>query len=106
MERINKRIDITLFASRFKALSIGFIHGVAGSAALSLAVMTTMPSLAMGISYIAVFGIGSISGMLVMSMLISLPFVYVPGTWHHQMKVSTALFAIGFGSYFTWSLLG
>ena len=94
------------FASRVKALTIGFIHGIAGSAALSLAVMTTMPSMVMGVSYIAVFGLGSIVGMLLMSTLISLPFVYVPGSWQHNMKVSAALLAIGFGGYFTWSVLG
>ncbi|WP_447970635.1 urease accessory protein UreH domain-containing protein [Nitrospira sp. M1] len=92
--------------SQVKALTVGFIHGVAGSAALSLAVMTTMPSLTMGMSYIAVFGLGSIGGMLLMSTLISLPFVFVPGTWHYNMKVSAALLAIGFGGYFTWSVLG
>ncbi|MGB0910638.1 MAG: urease accessory protein UreH [Nitrospirales bacterium] len=95
-----------IFGSRVKALTVGFIHGIAGSAALSLAVMTTMPSLVVGLAYIAVFGLGSIGGMLLMSTLISLPFVFVPGTWHHNMKVSAALLAIGFGGYFTWSLLG
>ncbi|GJL63509.1 MAG: hydantoin utilization protein A [Nitrospirales bacterium] len=95
-----------ILGSRVKALTVGFVHGVAGSAALSLAVMTTMPSMTMGMSYIAVFGLGSIGGMLLMSTIISLPFVFVPGTWHHNMKVSAALLAIGFGGYFTWSLLG
>ncbi|MCA9472553.1 MAG: hypothetical protein MRJ96_02555 [Nitrospirales bacterium] len=92
--------------SRVKALTIGCIHGVAGSAALSVAVMTTMPSMEAGLSYIAIFGLGSISGMLLMSTVISLPFVYVPGAWQHHMKMSTALLAIGFGGYFTWSFLG
>ncbi|GJL55864.1 MAG: hydantoin utilization protein A [Nitrospirales bacterium] len=95
-----------ILGSQVKALTVGFIHGMAGSAALSLAVMTTMPSLVMGISYIAIFGLGSIGGMLLMSTVIGLPFVCVPGTWHHNMKVSAALLAIGFGGYFTWSVLG
>lgn len=94
-----------LQSSRGKVLLVGFVHGVAGSAALSLAVMTTMPSMGMGMIYILVFGLGSIGGMFLMSGLISLPFVFVSQSWHHNLKVSAGFLAIGFGTYFMWSLL-
>lgn len=89
--------------SRAKVLFVGFVHGVAGSAALSLAVLTTMPSMEMGMIYILLFGMGSIGGMLLMSGLISLPFVFVSQSWHHKLKVSAGFLAIGFGTYFMWS---
>jgi ABC-type nickel/cobalt efflux system permease component RcnA len=94
-----------LRSSRAKVLLVGFVHGVAGSAALSLAVLTTMPSMEMGMIYILLFGIGSIGGMLLMSGLISLPFVFVSQSWHHNLKVSAGFLAIGFGAYFIWSPL-
>jgi sulfite exporter TauE/SafE len=50
------------------------IHGLAGSAALTLLVLTTIQSAAEGIAYILLFGAGSILGMTLISTLIGLPF--------------------------------
>jgi ABC-type nickel/cobalt efflux system permease component RcnA len=90
---------------KVKTLGVGFVHGLAGSAALSLAVMSTMPSTMLGVIYIVVFGLGSIGGMLVMSTLLSLPFLYVTHSLQHQVKCGAGLLAVGFGGYLTWSLL-
>jgi ABC-type nickel/cobalt efflux system permease component RcnA len=57
-----------------RALAIGLVHGLAGSAGLMLLVIPTIDSKALGILYIAVFGVGSIGGMMIMSFLIGLPF--------------------------------
>lgn len=58
-----------------KPLLVGAMHGLAGSAALTLLVLTQIGSVALGLLYLAVFGLGSIIGMLLMSGLIGLPFV-------------------------------
>jgi len=55
---------------------IGTVHGLAGSGALMLLVLGTIPSAFGRLAYIATFGVGSIGGMLAMSALISLPFVF------------------------------
>ena len=94
-----------IFDSKMKALTVGFVHGLAGSAALSLAVLSTAPSVFWGLTYILIFGVGSIGGMLAVSTMLSLPFVYATGVWHHQIKCGAGLLAVGFGSYVTWSLL-
>jgi sulfite exporter TauE/SafE len=57
-----------------RALIIGMIHGLAGSAALMLLVIPTIESRAIGLLYIVIFGVGSIGGMMLMSFLVSLPF--------------------------------
>jgi ABC-type nickel/cobalt efflux system permease component RcnA len=56
-----------------RPLLIGMVHGMAGSAALTLMVLTTIPSPTIGFLYIAIFGIGSIGGMMIMSTLFALP---------------------------------
>jgi ABC-type nickel/cobalt efflux system permease component RcnA len=58
----------------FKPLLVGAMHGLAGSAALTLLVLTQIRSVSLGLLYLAVFGIGSTLGMLLMSGLIGLPF--------------------------------
>lgn len=57
-----------------KPLLVGAMHGLAGSAALTLLVLTQIPSISLGLLYLALFGLGSTLGMLLMSGLIGLPF--------------------------------
>jgi ABC-type nickel/cobalt efflux system permease component RcnA len=56
-----------------RALLVGLVHGLAGSAALLLLTLTTLGSAWLGVAYIAVFGIGSIAGMAVLAGVMSLP---------------------------------
>jgi len=58
----------------FKPLFVGAMHGLAGSAALTLLVLTQIRSVSLGLLYLAVFGIGSMAGMFLMSGLVGLPF--------------------------------
>jgi ABC-type nickel/cobalt efflux system permease component RcnA len=53
---------------------VGLLHGMAGSAALMLLVLASIPSLVGGLLYILVFGVGSTAGMLLISGLIGIPF--------------------------------
>lgn len=57
----------------WRALFVGLIHGMAGSAALVLLALSTIHSLWQGMLYIALFGFGSIVGMAVLSVIIALP---------------------------------
>lgn len=52
---------------------VGLVHGLAGSAALMLAVLASIPSPTVALAYILVFGAGSVGGMMVMSTLLGLP---------------------------------
>jgi hypothetical protein len=58
-----------------KSLLVGMVHGMAGSGALMLVVLSTINSVPLGLAYIAIFGAGSIASMAAMSTLIGLPFV-------------------------------
>jgi ABC-type nickel/cobalt efflux system permease component RcnA len=57
-----------------KPVIVGAVHGLAGSAALTLLVLTQIQSTVVGLLYLIVFGVGSIAGMLMMSSLVGLPF--------------------------------
>ena len=56
---------------------VGSVHGLAGSAALMLLVLSTVPSAGAGVVYILVFGVGSILGMLLFSGALSFPLSFV-----------------------------
>jgi hypothetical protein len=55
---------------------IGMAHGLAGSAALLLIVLSSARSVSEGLIYIAVFGAGSIMGMMLVGMVVSLPVLW------------------------------
>lgn len=60
----------------FKPLFVGAMHGLAGSAALTLLVLTQVQSVSLGLLYLGAFGFGSTAGMVLMSGLIGLPFAF------------------------------
>lgn len=62
--------------SEHKTFLVGMVHGLAGSAALMLLVLTTVSTPYQGVLYILIFGLGSILGMVAISTIISLPFAY------------------------------
>lgn len=57
-----------------KPLLVGVVHGTAGSAALTLLVLSTISSTPQALLYILIFGIGSMIGMLAISLLLAIPF--------------------------------
>jgi high-affinity nickel permease len=71
----HQHIHDTGHRHRHKALIIGMVHGMAGSGALLLVVLSTINSIPLGLAYIAVFGVGSIVGMAGTSTLMGIPFV-------------------------------
>ena len=71
---------VHLFRLGGRPFLVGLLHGLAGSAALTLLVLTSLPSPAAGLAYILVFGLGSTAGMLLLSGLIGLPFALTAGS--------------------------
>src|SRR4026207_1416907 len=59
-----------------RPLCIGMAHGLAGSAALLLLVVTSADSVIGGLMYIAVFGCGSILGMMLIGLALTLPVMW------------------------------
>jgi ABC-type nickel/cobalt efflux system permease component RcnA len=88
-----------------KPVLIGMMHGLAGSGALTLLVLTQIGSAWVGFLYLAIFGLGSIVGMLLMSGLIGLPFALTSrslSTLHHRMQMAAAVVSIAFGLWYAY----
>jgi hypothetical protein len=85
---------------RWRTLLVGLMHGMAGSAALLVLTVSQAPSPAVGLGYVALFGIGSMIGMGALSTLIAVPLA-VTARWltfaNHglQAVVGTVTIAIG-----------
>ena len=94
-----------LIRSGARPFLVGMVHGMAGSAALMILVLATIPSALAGLIYIAVFGLGSVGGMLIMSSLMSLPFIFTRTRFNvlsEGLQVAVGLFSLSFGLFLTW----
>jgi high-affinity nickel-transport protein len=56
-----------------RALVVGTVHGLAGSAALALLVLTTVHDARSAFAYLAVFGAGTIASMMLVTALLAVP---------------------------------
>ncbi len=59
-----------------RPLVVGIVHGLAGSAAVALLVLTTISSPSWAIGYLLIFGLGTVAGMMLITAAIALPFAY------------------------------
>ena len=78
------------------------MHGMAGSAALILLTLNTVMSPSMAIGYILIFGLGSILGMGLLSVVIAVPLWYSARslTWvHHSLQGVVGISTIVLGGY-------
>ncbi len=89
------------------AYGVGLVHGLAGSGALVLLVMTNTTA-SHGMLYLLLFGLGSVAGMWVAAALLGLPFarrlVEVPAL-RGGLSVLSALLCLGYGAYVVYENL-
>ena len=50
-----------------RSLAVGVVHGLAGSSAVALLVLATIPTTGAALAYLAVFGLGTLAGMTLLS---------------------------------------
>ncbi|HEY0407906.1 MAG TPA: hypothetical protein VGC89_19375 [Pyrinomonadaceae bacterium] len=90
-----------------RPLLVGMVHGFAGSAALMLMTLSTIPSPLIGFVYIVVFGVGSIGGMMLMSALVGLP-VYLTAARFNRANLAVrgmaGLFSLSFGLFMLYEI--
>lgn len=92
----------------YLAYGVGFIHGLAGSGAMVLLVMSEIQSTFNSMIYLLIFGIGSVLGMLVAAGIFSLP-LSKKISRNHQFQlilvVASSLACIGYGAYVVYENL-
>jgi len=86
----------------FRTLLIGIVHGTAGSAALTLMVLSTISSPFNGVLYILIFGLGSMLGMLTISIVLALPLRFAGRQWRsaiRPLQMGIGVLSCAFGIY-------
>lgn len=89
-----------------KSLLIGFVHGLAGSAAMILLTVSTVSSVLEGAVYILIFGLGTVIGMLFFTTIIGVPFVLSSNriSLNRLLTRLTGVASTVFGLYYIYNL--
>ncbi|HJT16043.1 MAG TPA: high-affinity nickel-transport family protein [Thermoanaerobaculia bacterium] len=62
--------------TRWPSMFVGIVHGLAGSAAVALLIVPAIRSQLLATIYLAVFGAGTIAGMILMTCTMAMPMLY------------------------------
>ena len=90
-----------------RAFGVGLVHGLAGSAAIALLVLSAIPNPIWGMVYLAIFGFGTIVGMALITTAIGLPVSLTAtrlGGLNHALLVGAGLLSLGFGLFLAYQI--
>ena len=93
--------------SILRPLLVGIVHGLAGSAAVALLLMTTIPNPWWAIGYLLIFGVGTMAGMILITAVISLPFAYTAThlVWLNRgLATASGLLSLAFGFFLAYQI--
>ena len=93
-----------------RPIVVGIVHGLAGSAAVSLLVLTAIREPLSGLVYLLVFGLGTIVGMMLITVVIAAPFTLGAAGALRMPMISTGVRAfagvlsLGFGLFLMYQI--
>jgi len=90
-----------------RPLMVGIVHGLAGSAAIALLVLGAVRDALWGIAYLVVFGVGTVAGMLLITMAMATLMVVAvrrSERVHRTLGVATGLASVVFGAVLVYEI--
>jgi hypothetical protein len=95
--------DRRVAESTTRPITIGFVHGLAGSAAVAtLPQVALIPNPMWAAGYLAVFGVGTIAGMLLVTVSIAAPSLLAVRRFHglnRTLRIASGVASVGFGLF-------
>lgn len=94
----NKTVAVA--ATAVRPVAVGLVHGLAGSAFIALLVLAAVPGLWLGMAYLAVFGLGTVAGMGLVTLAMAVPSAlgaFRVGSAQRYLRLASGLASIAFG---------
>jgi high-affinity nickel-transport protein len=103
----NRAIAKLGYYQLLRPLVIGLVHGLAGSAAVALLVLSTIHRPAQAIAYLMIFGVGTIAGMMLMTSAIALPIAYTGNRFlraGNALGIASGIVSTAFGMFLIYQI--
>ena len=88
-------------------LAVGIVHGLAGSAAVALLVLTLVRDPVWAVAYLLLFGVGTIGGMMVITLGLSAPFAFTSSNLPRlnvPLRAAAGLISFAFGVFLIYEI--
>jgi hypothetical protein len=83
-----------------RPFAVGLVHGLAGSAAVALMVLSIIHEPAAALGYLLLFGLGTVVGMMLITLILSVPFTFTAVNlpkFNWRLRVASGLVSFVFG---------
>jgi high-affinity nickel-transport protein len=90
-----------------RPLAVGIVHGLAGSAAVALLVLTLVRDPVWAIAYLFLFGVGTIGGMMAITLGLSAPFAFTSSSLPRlnvRLRAAAGLISFAFGLFLIYEI--
>lgn len=90
-----------------RAFGVGLVHGLAGSAAIALLVLSAIPQPLWATLYLAIFCLGTIIGMGLITTAIATPLIVASrrmSLLHQRLVTGSGLLSFGFGLFLAYQI--
>ena len=104
MDRVFGRVSAYQYV---RPLVVGIVHGLAGSAAVALLVLTTIRNVHWAVAYLLIFGVGTIAGMMLITMSIASAFTMMGKgrqKFSRRLALASGLLSLGFGIFVAYQI--
>jgi high-affinity nickel permease len=104
MDRVFGKVSLYQY---LRPLVVGIVHGLAGSAAVALLVLTTIRNVHWAVAYLLIFGVGTIAGMMLITMSIASAFTMMGRgrqNFSRRLALASGLLSLGFGLFVAYQI--
>jgi high-affinity nickel-transport protein len=92
--------DVPLKFNGIRPLVVGVVHGLAGSAAAALLVLTAISDTMYALAYLFIFGVGTVAGMTLITAMLAVPSVHAAGRvfrFQRGIRYAAGALSLAFG---------